>query len=80
MRRHTSVCLPILSHQKQVLDLKGADAKQTLVVLWTMFLHSFAEGMSIGVSFAGSGRLGNAVSASLAIHNVPEGFAVRCVR
>lgn len=41
-----------------------------------MFLHSFAEGMGIGVSYAGSDRLGHAVSMSLAVHNVPEGFAV----
>jgi zinc transporter ZupT len=66
--------------ESQVLDLEGADAKHALLILGAMFLHSFAEGMGIGVSFAGGERLGHAVSASLAVHNVPEGFAVRYVR
>jgi len=44
-----------------------------------MLIHSFSEGVSIGISFAGSERLARLVTASLALHNIPEGLAVSIV-
>lgn len=42
-----------------------------------MFAHSFSEGIGIGVSFkADQPQLGLIVSTTLAVHNIPEGFAV----
>jgi zinc transporter ZupT len=81
------VCLMVVSKrilehfdEKQlhewVENMKGADARKIILVWGAMSLHSFAEGVSIGISFAGSTHLARLVTASLAVHNIPEGFAI----
>lgn len=60
-------------------DLEGADARKALLILGIMTAHSFAEGIGVGVSFGGGGKLGLFITAAIAIHNIPEGLAVSLV-
>ena len=63
----------------EVADLRGASASRALLVLGIMTAHSFAEGVGVGVSFAGSEGLGAYITAAIAFHNVPEGLAIALV-
>ena len=60
-------------------ELQGADAKKALLIVGIMTLHSFAEGIGVGVSFGGGEALGGFVSAAIALHNIPEGLAISLV-
>jgi zinc transporter ZupT len=55
--------------------LRGADARRVLLVLVVMTVHSFAEGVAVGVSFGGGATLAAAITIAIAVHNVPEGLA-----
>jgi zinc transporter ZupT len=60
-------------------DLRGADARRAILIIGVMTLHSFAEGIGVGVSFAGEGQLGAFITAAIAVHNIPEGLAIALV-
>lgn len=60
-------------------NLPRADARKTLLILGIMTLHSFTEGVSVGVSFSGGIGLATFITTAIAIHNIPEGLAISLV-
>lgn len=62
-----------------ISNLRGADARKALLIMWVMTLHSFTEGVGVGVSFGGDEGLGIFITAAIAIHNIPEGLAISLV-
>jgi len=62
-----------------VADLHGADARKALLIMGVMTAHSAAEGIGVGVSFAGAEHLGLTMTAVIALHNIPEGLAIALV-
>ncbi|MBN1963784.1 MAG: ZIP family metal transporter [Anaerolineae bacterium] len=64
-------------HDFQVHGLSEGGSKRIIMVLVTLFIHSFPEGLAIGVAFgSGEAGLGLLMTVALAIHNIPEGLAV----
>ncbi|MFW5801815.1 MAG: ZIP family metal transporter [Spirochaeta sp.] len=70
-----------LDHKESlsVGTLKGADARKALMIVGVMTLHSFAEGVGVGVSFGGGQEFGAFISLAIAVHNIPEGLAIALV-
>ena len=62
-----------------VSELQGADAKKALMIVGVMTIHSFAEGVGVGVSYGGGEDLGVFITAAIAVHNIPEGLAIALV-
>jgi zinc transporter ZupT len=63
----------------QIGELKGANALKAFMILGAMTLHSFSEGVGVGVSFGGSQALGGLITLAIALHNIPEGLAISLV-
>jgi zinc transporter ZupT len=59
--------------------LNGLDARKALLIVGVMTLHSFAEGVGVGVSFGGGVAFGLFVTIAIAVHNIPEGLAISLV-
>lgn len=60
-------------------EIQGANAIKMLMIVGIMTLHSAAEGIGVGVAFAGEGNLGQFITAAIAVHNIPEGLAIALV-
>ena len=63
----------------KIEQLKGADAMKALMIIGVMTVHSFAEGVGIGVSFGSGKDFGTFITAAIAIHNIPEGLAITMI-
>ena len=59
--------------------LRGADARKAVLIVAVMTLHSFSEGVGVGVSYGGGAELGVLITIAIAIHNIPEGLAISLV-
>jgi zinc transporter ZupT len=60
-------------------NISGADARKAILIVGVMTLHSFSEGVGVGVSFGDGQALGELITAAIAIHNIPEGVAISLV-
>jgi len=60
-------------------DLSGLNARKALMIVGVMTLHSFAEGVGVGVSFGGGLEFGIFIAIAIAVHNIPEGLAISLV-
>lgn len=64
-------------HEFHVQGISDAGTKRIIMILATLFIHSFPEGLAIGVAYgSGEVRLGLLIAVAIAIHNIPEGLAV----
>lgn len=57
----------------------GESARRMLLMLVVMTVHSFSEGVAVGVSFGGGVELATLITVAIAVHNVPEGVAITAV-
>ncbi|SMO51722.1 ZIP family metal transporter [Fodinibius sediminis] len=65
--------------QFSIANISNADSTKMLLIVGIMTLHSFTEGVSVGVSFSGGLDLGLFITTAIAVHNIPEGLAISLV-
>lgn len=58
---------------------RGAGARRMLLMVAVMTVHSFAEGVALGVAFGAGATVAVAITVAIAVHNVPEGLAITAV-
>jgi zinc transporter ZupT len=58
---------------------QGAGGMKALLIVGVMTLHSFAEGIGLGVAYGGGQTLGAFITLAIAIHNIPEGLAISLI-
>lgn len=59
--------------------IRGVGARQMILILVVMTVHSFSEGVAVGVSFGGGTALATVITIAIAVHNIPEGLAISAV-
>ena len=66
-------------HDLEFGRIRGAGARRMVLMLIVMTVHSFAEGVAVGVSFGGGMTLAMVIVVAIAVHNIPEGLAITAV-
>jgi zinc transporter, ZIP family len=66
-------------HPAVFAQMNDLDARKALLVVGVMTMHSFTEGVGVGVSFGGGVELGLFITLAIAVHNIPEGLAISLV-
>jgi zinc transporter, ZIP family len=62
-----------------IADAVTSGTRRMSLIVIVMTVHSFAEGVAVGVSFGGGATLALAITLAIAVHNVPEGLAISAV-
>lgn len=60
-------------------EIRGTDARKIFLIVAVMTVHSFTEGVAVGVAFGGGQKLGALITIAIAVHNIPEGLAISAV-
>jgi len=66
-------------HDAALGEVGGTAPRRMFLIVIVMTVHSFAEGVAVGVSFGGGAALALAITLAIAVHNVPEGLAISAV-
>jgi zinc transporter ZupT len=69
----------VARYDVRVGDAGGRSAQRMLLVIIVMTVHSFSEGVAVGVAFGGGMALATAITVAIAVHNIPEGLAISAV-
>ena len=63
----------------QIGGVRGAAAPTAFLIVGIMTVHSFSEGVGVGVAFGDGAALGVLIAIAIAVHNIPEGLAISLV-
>lgn len=67
------------SHNLEIGYVRAADSRRMALMVIVMTVHSFSEGIAVGVSFGGGATLATVITVVIAVHNIPEGLAISAV-
>lgn len=62
-----------------IAGARRSGRRRMMLIVIVMTVHSFSEGVAVGVSFGGGAALGIGIAIAIAVHNIPEGLAISAV-